>query len=865
MVEPLLRILVVDDNEIVRRGLRSMLSSRTDWFVCGEAVDGFEAVEKAKTLLPSVVLMDISMPRMNGLDATRIIRRELPESKVVIISQNDPAIVRRQAREVDAAAYVAKTDLSRDLLPTIDSLNAAVLNGGKNAPESTPSQKHDAIDTSTPEGAASLESILCTEELHRRPSRPPDYEKENRALVALARALADSPHTVLQTLAETVLDVCCAGSAGISLLTTEDNGKRFHWPAIAGSWKSHVGGGTPRDFGPCGDVLDRNTPLLFQHVERRYTYFQPVTPLVEEALLVPFYVGGKAVGTIWAVAHDDRRKFDAEDERIMSSLGTFASSAHQVLESLDALKSQMTERENAERTTGLLAAIVDSSDDAIISKRLDGVITSWNTSAEWLFGYTAREAIGQNITLIIPPDRRDEEATILERLRRGERIEHFETVRVRKNGTALDISLTISPVKDAAGRVIGASKVARDISARKETEQELAEQARLLDLSNDGIIVRDRSDRVTYWNKGAVEMYGYTRDEALGRVSHELLLTEFPEPFECIAEQFYRDSRWTGELIHTRKDGARIVVVSRWALDRNADGSPHCILETNNDITQDKQNEKALRASEERLRTVADELDTQVRVRTQELEQRNAEVLQQSEQLRELSNRLLQTQDEERRHIARELHDSAGQILTALGMNLASIAQPTRHNPLLAKAVEDSQKLVQQLSREIRTMSYLLHPPLLDETGLSEAIRWYLQGLTERSGLSIDLSISEDVGRLPGEMELVVFRIVQECLTNIHRHSGSKTATIRLSRIAESVSLEIQDEGTGIPAEKLAGMQAQRSGVGITGMRERVRHLKGAMSIQSNGRGTKISLTLPIPTTATLEPENILQQTRAAG
>jgi PAS domain S-box-containing protein len=739
-----LRILLVDDHEPVRRGLRSLLSSRTDWMVCGEAADGLEAVEKAKTLLPNVVIMDISMPRMNGLDATRIIRRELPESKVLIISQNDPTIGRRQAREVDATAFVAKTDLSRDLLETIESLTAPVLNGAENVTGSNLSQKGDAVDPHIPDGGVPLESILCTEELHRRPSRPPDHEKENRALVALAQALADSPDTILQTLADTILEVCQANSAGISLLTKGDNGKNFYWPAIAGSWKSHIGGGTPRNFGPCGDVLDCNTSLLFSHVERRYTYFQPVTPLVEEALLVPFYVGGKAVGTIWAVAHNDIRKFDAEDERIMSSLGKFASSAYQFLESLDALKVQITEREKAERATGLLAAIVDSSDDAIISKRLDGVITSWNTSAELLFGYTADEAIGQHITLIVPPERRHEEATILARLQRGERIEHFETVRMRKNGTVFDISLTISPVKDASGRVVGASKVARDITERK-------------------------------------------------------------------------------------------------------------------------QSERALRESEERLRTLAGELETQVRVRTRELEQRNTEVLQQSEQLRELSNRLLQTQDEERRHIARELHDSAGQILTALGMNLASVTQAAKQNPLVAKAVEDSQKLVQQLSQEIRTMSYLLHPPLLDEMGLSEAIRWYMQGLAERSGMSIDLSISEDFGRHPGEVELAMFRIVQECLTNIHRHSGSKTATVRLSRRAESISLEIQDEGKGMSAEELAGMQGQRSGVGITGMRERVRHLRGAMNIQSNDRGTKISVTFPVPTIAASEPENIRQQTRTAG
>jgi GAF domain-containing protein len=162
---------------------------------------------------------------------------------------------------------------------------------------------------------APLESILCTEELYSRSFRPPDYETENRALVALAEALADSPHTVLQRLADTILDVFKADSAGVSLLTKEDGGKRFFWPAIAGKWKPHIGGGTPRNFGPCGDVLDCNSPLLMRHVERRYLYFQPVAPPVEEALLVPFYVEGKPVGTIWAVAHDPQRKFDAEDQR----------------------------------------------------------------------------------------------------------------------------------------------------------------------------------------------------------------------------------------------------------------------------------------------------------------------------------------------------------------------------------------------------------------------------------------------------------------------------------------------------------------------------------------------------------------------
>jgi len=118
---------------------------------------------------------------------------------------------------------------------------------------------------------------------------------------------------VLQTLADTILDVLQCGSAGVSLLTTGDGGKRFYWPAISGVWKEHIGGGTPREFGPCGTVLDQNKPLLFKHVEKVFTYFEPVKPWVEEALLVPFYSGTKAVGTVWAVSHDDVRKFDAED------------------------------------------------------------------------------------------------------------------------------------------------------------------------------------------------------------------------------------------------------------------------------------------------------------------------------------------------------------------------------------------------------------------------------------------------------------------------------------------------------------------------------------------------------------------------
>jgi len=202
---------------------------------------------------------------------------------------------------------------------------------------------------------------------------------------------------------------------------------------------------------------------------------------------------------------------------------------------------------------------------------------------------------------------------------------------------------------------------------------------------------------------------------------------------------------------------------------------------------------------------------------------------------------MMQIQDNERRHIARELHDSAGQLLAGLAINLSSIVQRAKlRAPELAKEAGEGQELVRELSQEIRTTSYLLHPPLLDETGLPGALLWYIQGLNERSELDITLEIPEDFGRLSGEMELVIFRIVQECLTNVHRHSGSKLARIGLSRIGQIVSIEVQDEGKGIAPEKLLEIQSQGAGVGIRGMRERVIRYGGDLTIQSGSWGTKI-------------------------
>src|ERR1700674_1828931 len=220
-----------------------------------------------------------------------------------------------------------------------------------------------------------------------------------------------------------------------------------------------------------------------------------------------------------------------------------------------------------------------------------------------------------------------------------------------------------------------------------------------------------------------------------------------------------------------------------------------------------------------------------VKERTVELDRTN-------QNLRELSARLMQLQDDERRRIARELHDSVGQMLAALGMNLAAVGSDIERLTKAANTVNDSAALVQELSREVRTISHLLHPPLLDEVGLSSALHLYVEGFAERSKIKVDLEIPVDFGRLSRESETTIFRVVQECLTNIHRHSASQVARIHIYRSENEVRVEVQDEGKGMsPAKRLEMESTGTAGVGIRGMQERLRQLGGTLEIDSGRNG----------------------------
>jgi signal transduction histidine kinase len=253
---------------------------------------------------------------------------------------------------------------------------------------------------------------------------------------------------------------------------------------------------------------------------------------------------------------------------------------------------------------------------------------------------------------------------------------------------------------------------------------------------------------------------------------------------------------------------------------------------------------EARRRREEVLWAAQGELEEAVKQRTVELDSTN-------QNLRELSARLLQLQDDERRRIARELHDSVGQMLAALGMNLAAVGTDIERLTKTANTVNDSAALVQELSKEVRTISHLLHPPLLDEAGLASALRWYIEGFAQRSKIRVDLEFPADFRRLSRESETAIFRTVQECLTNIHRHSESPTATIRIAASDSHVRVEVEDRGKGMPPEKQFEMAATGiPGVGIRGMRERLRQLGGSLDIQSSGKGTLIVARLPVADTS---------------
>jgi signal transduction histidine kinase len=301
---------------------------------------------------------------------------------------------------------------------------------------------------------------------------------------------------------------------------------------------------------------------------------------------------------------------------------------------------------------------------------------------------------------------------------------------------------------------------------------------------------------------------------------------------------------WSGEFAVRCKNGEFLPALVTLSPLFDDTGVTVGIIGVSQDIRERKQIEKELQSARA-------ELEKRVEERTEELRRAN-------ESLRDLSARLLQVRDQEARRLARELHDSVGQMLSAIGMNVATVqSQVEKLDESGARAVADNSVLVKQISDEIRTISYLLHPPMLDEVGLASALHWYVGGFSARSKIKVELQVPSDLGRLPAEMETTIFRMVQECLTNIHRHSGSKTAVIRVGQQDSEILVVAEDSGVGFPADKLGLVREARSGIGFRGMSERIKHLGGKLEIRSTHAGTTVTATLPLEPGSALGSEKI--------
>ena len=365
--------------------------------------------------------------------------------------------------------------------------------------------------------------------------------------------------------------------------------------------------------------------------------------------------------------------------------------------------------------------------------------------------------------------------------------------------------------------------------------------SRLADANPFGTVIGDLTGAVEYVNPAFLQTLGYTEaDVAAGKVRWDALTPpEYREADEHAVQQIRERGRCdVYEKAYIARDGRRIPVLTGAAVIDSADVEPQ-VAAFLTDLTP-------LKTAQEALHKANEELERKVAERTAALEAEISDRKRAETSLRELTGRLLRTQDEERRHLARELHDHAGQTLVALGFNLSSLLNLANgKEPAIVDLVTQSQDLSETLSKEIRTLSYLLHPPLLDEAGLRSALQWYVDGFSKRSGIAVNLDLPAEFDRIPRELEIVVFRVVQESLTNVHRHSGSPSAAIRLGRSAESVHVEISDQGRGISPSSQE-MEAARIGVGVRGMEERVRQFGGTLKIDSGPGGTRVTATIPL-------------------
>ncbi|HEY3131852.1 MAG TPA: PAS domain S-box protein [Acidobacteriota bacterium] len=600
------------------------------------------------------------------------------------------------------------------------------------------------------------------------------------------------------------------------------------------------------------DVLEPSTTWYFQSAQRFETFrrITEATPLASGIGLPGRVLATRKPAWITDVTKDSnfpRAKLASDvgvkagfgfpvlaGDKIVGVLEFFSEEAIEpdselleVIENIGTQLARVGERKRAEEALRdsemKFRSVAQSAVDAILSADSEGNITFWNNAAREIFGYSEEQVLGKPLTFLMPARPREDHASGIERfMGTGESRLLGKTIELsglRKNGMEFPLELSLTSWK--AGSQVFFTAILRDISERRRAEEELHRLMRrnelILNSAGEGISGVDREGNTTFMNPAAARMTGWKVEELIGRPQHEMLhhsrADGLPYPREeCPLMQTLSDGtvHHIRDEVFWRKNGTAFVVDGASTPIRDEHGRLVGAVETFRDVTERREAEKSVYR---------------------------------------LSGRLLQLQDEERRRMARELHDTTGQTLAALAVNLSLVdTSTTKLDKRARKAFSEAKELVEECSREIRTLSYLLHPPMLEELGLAAALRWYADGFSKRSGIHVDLEVPSEEARLQRAAELALFRIVQEGLTNIHRHSGSATAQVRLVSGSDQVILEIQDQGRGIGKGEmdLSSDGIPALGVGIAGMRERVRQLGGRLEILSSKQGTTVKAVLPV-------------------
>lgn len=575
---------------------------------------------------------------------------------------------------------------------------------------------------------------------------------------------------------------------------------------------------------------------------------------------LPFIIVSGAIGEEIAVA---AMKSGAQDYILKNNLARLVPAVERELRERQVRR----ERHRAEETCLRLAAIVESSGDAIIGKALDGVITSWNPGAERLFGYRATEVLGHSMRLLLPSDRQEEEDVILEKLKRGERIAAFETVRLRKDGRRIDVSVTISPICDADGRAVGASSIARDITERKRAETCLAALSKLgQNLSavtnprEAAYLIGNIADELFAWDAFSLDLHDAEANTMFTVLNVDTLngqRQEVPSSYMSL-----EPSPTAGRII---EHGAELILRDKEAtmlpgaipfgdVARPSASLMFAPIRNHSKVigllsVQSYQHNAYERRDLSTLQALADYCGGAL-----ERIQAREELRESREQLRALAAHLQSVREEERKRIAREIHDELGQSLTGFKMDLAWMRnrlQGSDDGPALRQLLLDKIKamgtLLDQLAGLMRKLCTDLRPGVLDDLGLPAAVEWQAREYQNRTGIECHLDIELGETRVDPERSIALFRIFQELLTNVARHARASRVEVLLERTGTHFVLEVSDNGCGIKESEKAGAKS----LGLLGLRERAVILGGEVEIEGRtGKGTTVRVKVPVSNAA---------------